>query len=406
MQSRMLRAVFTVISCAYGLAWAAPAFADTHTCDKVESNTFEIDGMMDDWGGLRAYKAGSGDDRSYELRCAYDASRLYLSFDVRDQRIMRARKARASTDDNLTISLEVGDGKGGTLRIFPGDEDEKPAYRWNNKKTPKWLAVADSLQPDGWSAEISWSLKKIAGWSRGTPALEADIAYNDKDGKKAKHKVLAFDGVLEFSGGADLMKEFLRSAGLKKKHVRLDVLADVDGRKGAERVVWAGTIIGVLSDTFTYMQLPVKKRKDVKKVEVVDLRGDGTKSIVVQYRERGNGGTRDLVAVFNPNGTGGFDRLLAFEVRKSMDGKKLVNSWSFEPRGKYRNNKRKAKKRGYDIVVRADTEPVGWDEDNYYEQPAPDVQSILLPWVDDTSAVYYFDGNAVQGGDPIVGSKP
>jgi hypothetical protein len=387
--------------------WATPAAnADTHTCDQVEAETFEIDGMMDDWGGLRAHTTGASDDGKYELRCAYDDTHMYLSFDVRDQRIMRARKAKASTDDNLTVKLTVGDGKAGTLRIFPGDEDEKPVYRWNNKKTPKWLKVADSLQPNGWSAEMSWSLKKVTGWSRGTPAVNAHIAYNDKDGKKAKHKVLDFHGVLEFSGGAELMKSFLRAAGLKKKHVRLDVLADVDGSKGAERVVWAGKIIGVLSDTFTYMELPVKKRKDVKKVKVVDLRGDGTSSIVVLYRERGNGGTRDLVTVFNPNGTGGFDRLLAFEVRKSMDGNKLVNSWSLEPRGKYRNKNRKGKKRGYDIVVRADREPVGWDEDNYYEQPAPDVNSILLPWVDDVSAVYYFDGNAVQGGDPIVGDKP
>ena len=419
MEARLPRTVFAVISCVYGSLWAASsARADTHTCDKVEAESFEIDGMMDDWRGFGAHTVGgSAEDRSYDLRCAYDSKNLYMSFDVRDQRIVRTKQAKAASEDNLVVSLVVGSaGSAGRLVVFPGDEDVAPVHTWNNKRAPKWLAVADSLQPKGWSVEVSLPLAEISGWSKGTPAINARISYNDKDGAKAKPKALELAGVLELSDGAELMKSFLAATKLKTKDIRLDVLANVDGTKGAERVIVAGKFIGVLSDTFVYMKLPVKKTKDVRsavvvppmltiRAKVVDLRGDGTASIVVEYRERGNGGTRNLVVVFNVNGEGGFDRALAIEVRKKQGDNRLVNSWSLEPRGKYRNKKRKADARGHDIVVRADTEPIGWDEDNYYEQPAQDVHAILLPWEDDVSAVYYFVGNSVQGGDPIVGDK-
>jgi hypothetical protein len=45
---------------------------------------------------------------------------------------------------------------------------------------------------------------------------------------------------------------------------------------------------------------------------------------------------------------------------------------------------------------------VGFDASNYREAPAPDAKSILVPWGAAQSAVYYFDGTTVLGGEPGI----
>ena len=61
---------------------------------------------------------------------------------------------------------------------------------------------------------------------------------------------------------------------------------------------------------------------------------------------------------------------------------------------------KKYAKRGHDLVIEvSESDAKGWDEDNYAEAPAPDVVPILVPWSDETSRVYYFIGNTVQGGE-------
>jgi hypothetical protein len=382
---------------------AGPAHASTLTCDKVAPDYFEIDGLLDDWKGHRGHRAGGkAADASFDLRCAYDDKRLYLSVDVRDDIMLRTGKARAGKEDNVLIELKVGRKSAPvSLRAFPGAQAGKTRHRpkrlWGNRAAPKWLAVEDSLQKAGFSVEAAIPLGKIPGFGSGTPGLKARVTFADGDvyGKKVD-KTPQFRGTLELEGGRAMLEAFLNQVGASRGDVKLDVMVDVNGKPGAERVLWIGNVVGVLSNSYHYLTLPVP-RSDVLSVKVVDLEGSGRGYIIADYHERGNGGARNVVGVWYFTGAA-FDRVLAFECKKQQGGKTLVNRYSFVKRGAHRARKSRIRgKGGYDLLVEA-TEATGWDEDNYFEQPATDVNPILLPWEDETSMVYWFEKGSVFNG--------
>jgi len=366
--------------------YTSAAAAESHTCTHVEDDQFSIDGMLDDWKGFRGKRpAGGNVDRDFVLRCAYDAEHLYMSINIRDDRVFRTRRARANFEDSITVHLSAGK-KVVKLRYFPGSGRTKP----NRKGVPKSVEVEDSLQPKGLSFEAAFELSKIPGWAPSVPMLNATVAYHDSDGKRID--TIKFAGPLHFSAAASTYRSFLRASRLRKKNIRLDVLADVDPGKGVERVIVGGTLIAILSESYTWMNLPVASVRDILDVKVVDLSGDGRSSIIAHYRQSGNGGVREIVSVWQVKGNGEFETILAFEVAKSMGGNKLRSSWKLVPKPvKRKRGKRKRRTKGFTIHIEAGA-AVGWDEDNYFERPAPDAKPILLPWSDNTTAVWSFDG--------------
>ena len=50
--------------------------------------------------------------------------------------------------------------------------------------------------------------------------------------------------------------------------------------------------VGVIADAFAYVKLPVAAATDVQKIELVDLRGDGSRVVLAQVRQSGGGGGR------------------------------------------------------------------------------------------------------------------
>jgi hypothetical protein len=150
---------------------------------------------------------------------------------------------------------------------------------------------------------------------------------------------------------------------------------------------------------------------DVLKVELADLRGDGTLSIITELRQHGNGGSRDVVVIWQVTGNNSFERVLAFETRKARGDRVLVNRWSLAAKGALRRTKRErqrtTKRRGgHDLLIEvSEGDVTGWDAQSFREAPAQDVRPILTPWSEQTSAVYYFAGNAALGGDPKVAPK-
>lgn len=387
------------------------AHADNATCNKIAGDEIEIDGLLDDWNHVAKRQfGGTSSDASFALRCGYDDKMLYLSVDVRDDYLWRGKNPKRRSDDHLAVALSgslgkssSGSGGAGTLLVFPGNDRQKPRRMWNGKKLPRWVRAEDSLQKRGWSLEVSIPRVRIPGLGRSMAGIKARVEYADADYKAKVETRLAFDGILAFQESVAVYRSFLEAAGLSRKDIRLDQYANVDDTPGAERVLYGGKIVGVLGERYAYMELPVRSARDVTRVSIADLRGDGTKSIVTEYRQFGNGGSRDVVAIWNLVGQGKFERLLAFEVRKQMGDKVLINRWSLVPRKSKRGKKAK---RGRDVVIEvAEADARGWDEDNYREAPAVDARAILLPWSDQTSAVYNFEGNSVVGGGPKPASK-
>lgn len=389
-------------------AEAGPADSAGPVCDLVEPGFITVDGMIDDWRDIAQHRVrGLSKDASFSVRCARDARRLYVSVAVRDQQITRrpGKRAQGKGEDNLRVRLSVPGSRAGELHVFPGADGIAPRRSWSGRDMPAWLEVEDTLQPDGWSLELSVPLRKVPGMGKGTPGLAARIVYWDADGPRAgKGDAAAFDGMLTFRAAAELFQSFLATVKLAAADVRLDAIADVDGVPGVERVVAGGTVLGVLSDRFGYLSLPAASPADISRVEVVDLRGDGTASILTEFRQHGNGGSRDMLVIWGVAGNGSFERMFAAEVRKEFEGNVLVNHWSLVPKGELLDGRRRGK--GHDILIEvSDADVQGWSQQSFREVAAPDAKPILLPWSDQTSAVFSFEGNAVVGGAPKVESR-
>lgn len=371
------------------LAAAAPARADVeHTCVEGDADV-AVDGMLDDWTGVAKVRAGgTAADASFDVQCMYDDTRLALAINVRDDKVIRVKKGPAS-EDSVELVLAAG-GDPITLSVLPGALGAKPKRTVGGKAVPKWLSVEDTLQDNGFSVEVVVPLAKIPGYSSGTPAITAKATFHDSDqatGKTTDDVGIALK--LALAAKSDLLKDFLRAIKAKPGDVKLDQQADVDAdHKGTERIVIAGTAVGVLTETFAYVTLPAQSAADLVEVKLIDLRGDGTKLIAATIRQKGNGGSRDVLNLFTV-ASGVLSPVVAIEIRKELAGKILASTW------KVGSTKVSGKKRTELSVVAGPA--TGFDADNFEEAPAADVEPINLPWDEDRyGTAFWLDGVDVK----------
>src|SRR5688500_2413295 len=159
------------------LASAGPARAG-HICELVEAGVLEVDGDVDEWRDLRSLKRGHGDaGASYEMRCGYDAKRLYVMVRVKDDRVYRTGKGGGESDDNIVVTLVAADGRSPWwLRFWPGTGGFKA-----KKDGGRGAQAVDTLLEDGWALEASVPLSGIPGWGPSTPLVRGEVTYRDVD---------------------------------------------------------------------------------------------------------------------------------------------------------------------------------------------------------------------------------
>jgi hypothetical protein len=382
--------------------WVLAALVEI-VCALTEPDVIVVDGMLDDWQGVKAFEVGSGrGDADVRFRCNYDPTYLYVSLDVVDDRLIRTAKAGPGEDH---VVLAFGGAK---VVLYPAQLE----YHAKRKLIASGLGkveAADSLQPKGWSVELAVPLRKIPGWGKGVPTLPFRFEVRDADAFVEKRiqdvvGLSADTGRLSFAEGAQLFRDFLSQLRLKRADVRLDTLAEMDGEVGLERVIWAGRVIAVLSDQYAVVELAVPPQ-DVLEVKVVDLSG-GKKSVLARWVERGNGGSREVLAVFNLKRGGALQRTFAHEIAKQVGPNRLTNLWTIEPtaelnkppRGKPRKGPKKPKLPGKNAIVIRIGEVVGFSAATWRELPAEDMRPILLPWGEVKEEVWAFQGDEVFGG--------
>lgn len=387
------------------------AVAASLACQLAEPASVDVDGMLDDWDGIKPARANGKDkDQSFDVRCviiapagtgAGDGERLAISIDVRDDVLSRRRKAHKELlgEDRIVVELSAG-AEPLVLTLFPGTEKVQPKRTLGGKKLPRWVAVEDTQQPKGWSVEVELPLAKVGGWSASAPSVDARIVLRDSDELQEAADELAHPLTLTLGDKPQVFDRFLRETRLEKKDLVLDQTADVDpSRKGTERIVAGGTILGVIGEQYGYVELPVAAAADVRKVELVDLRGNGGRVVLTHLRQFGGGGSRDIVALWGASG-GQIEQLFAVEVRKEADGNKLESTWKLVSR----QGKGKTKGKGMELRVEA-LPAVGWDEDTFEEVSADDAEPIHRPWDEArTGGIYWLDGDTLRS-RPIAPAK-
>ncbi|HEY8142047.1 MAG TPA: hypothetical protein VIG06_05225 [Kofleriaceae bacterium] len=386
-----------------GLCAATSTARAGHICELAEEGVLEVDASLDEWRDFAPLSRGRGDaDASFEMRCGYDKHRLYVAVRIKDERIIRTSKGESGSDDNLVVSLRAGGDASRSLRVFPGTRGYKPKRVGAGGK----IKVDDTLLEDGWALEASVPLSAIPGWGPSTPLLHGEVTYRDVDKAGAGPEArLPFIGSMHFSADVPALRGFLAAAKLTVKELRLDTLADVDGLAGTERVVAGGRFLGVLSDEFAFIELPVESPGDVLDVKLVDFDGDGRDSIVAHFRQNGGGGSREVVTVWNLNAGNQLAMSFGFEVAVELGERRLVNLWSLVPAGERRapdKGKRPKKGKrvpGQDLVVEVSPQDnQGWSAKSFAQVvPSTDVRPILTPWGNGRRAVvYYFDGETAM----------
>jgi hypothetical protein len=392
MRSVRTFALFLAISVTSAIGGVARA-ADLE-CGLSATGLIVVDGLVDDWRGVPAttLQDGAPKDASVQIRCNYDEEAIYLLVSVTDERLIRS-KAAGGAEDRVVVSFA-----GTKLEVWPADTDRnvKAVTKWGGGKPPKWLTVVDSLQPKGFAVEFGFPLSRMPGGGKNARIVPFDVGFHDADlaSENRVQSVLSTGGMLIFAEVAQMAQSFLEQNKLKPGELRLDLLADVDGEPGLERVMAGGTVIAVIGAELSYIALPVQKAKDVLDVRAIDLAGEGRSSLLARYVERGNGGSREVLVIWNMNADGSFNRTFAHEISKQLGKNRLTNRWELVPKKPPKGKKKAA---GYELVIQVG-DVVGFTQETWGETPAEDMQPILLPWDETKREVWRFRGDEYYGG--------
>ena len=366
-------AVATLV-CFARIAQASPETKTKVRCDNLSTADLNIDGLLDEWSKPVLARIGAPADGAIELRCSWDGVALAIALDIKDDRVVRVRTGQAH-EDKVDISVAAG-GAPTRVSVLPGNAIAKAKI-----VAPPKVAVADSLQPKGFSIEARIPAASIDGLSSSTPALDVKVTFLDSDAATCgDDTTLELALTVELGDRKDLVDDFLKAVRLRRVDIRLDTLAELDpDRKGKERVVGGGTAIGVLTDQFVYVTLPAAKPADVKKIELLPLGPRDQSVIAAVVRQTGNGGSRDLLLMWI-FARGKLEPLQPIEVRKEMGTNILESTWRIAKGA-----------RGPELLV--EPKPaIGFTQATWNEEPAPDADPIVTTWDAAKSGVAYVLG--------------
>ncbi len=330
-------------------------------CASLPTAEISVDGLLDDWKDVATIAhIGAEGDGAVAVRCVWDGSALALALDIKDDRVIRVKGGH---EDHVTVSVAAG-GRPVTVVVYPGTSMGK-----SKTTKPARVEAADSLQPKGFSVEVAIPAAAIPNLATATAALRLEVDFEDSDAATGGDTTpLRIAQAIELADRKDLFDDFLATVKLGKHDIKLDVQAELDpDRKGKERLVAGGTVIGVLTDQFAYVTLPATSPADVKQIELLPLGPRNQQVISAIVRQTGNGGARELLMLWTV-WSGQLQPLAQIEVKKEMDGKVLESTWKIV----------KGKKAP---ELWLEPKPaVGWTADTWNEEPAPDLDPILLPW--------------------------
>jgi hypothetical protein len=360
---------------------APAAMGSGNRCDMVPTTDLSIDGLLDDWKDKHALaRVGSPADGSVEVRCAWDGRAIAFVLDVKDDRLIRVKGGH---EDHVTLSLAAGP-RPVVVDVYPGNSMAKPKI-----SKPARVEAADSLQPKGFSVEMLIPASAVPDFAPATSAFSLGIVFHDSDSATGGDTIpVEIKQSIELGDRKDMLDDFLLTVHLKKTDIKLDTLVELEPeRKGKERVIAGGNVIGILTEQYAYVTLPAASADDVKKIEFLPLGPRGQNVVSAVVRQTGNGGSRELLMLWTV-WSGQLQPLVNIEVKKEMGGNVLESTWKLV----------KGKK-ATELVV--EPKPaVGFTAETFNEVPAGDSDSILLPWdAEKAGMAYTLKGKEIERHD-------
>src|SRR5262249_30644485 len=141
-------------------------------------------------------------------------------------------------------------------------------------------------------------------------------------------------GRVVFGDADSALDGFLKDRGLRRSDLWFDKAIAFGGRgSSGGRVVLAGRNLAFITDSYVFIELPVKARADVKDGRGGDLTGAGRQAVVVRYVERAGGGSRDVLSAYRVAGDS-VHRVFAAEVAKATGAGHIEDKVGFVKRGR------------------------------------------------------------------------
>ena len=346
------------------------AHADANRCDMVPTADIVVDGLLDDWRDQHVLtRVGAPADGAVAVRCAWDGTALALALDLADERIVRVK---GGAEDHVTVSLAAA-GRPVKVDVYPGNALAKPRITKSRR-----VLVADSLQPKGFSVEIMIPAAAIPELSPATSSLALHVVFHDSDAARGGDLVpVTIDQPIVLGDRKDLLDDFLAAVQLHKADIRLDKLVELEPeRKGKERLVAGGTVIGVLTDRFAYVTLPTASVSDVRALLLLPLGPRGQQVIAALVHQPAKGGSRDLLMLWTV-WSGQLQPLVSIVVREQLGERLLDTTWDVVKTA-----------RGAELVVKPKPS-IGFSPDTWNDAPSDDADSIVLPWDPTRGGVAY-----------------
>lgn len=352
----------------------------TMKCDAKAADVVNIDGIVDTSDEWSPGTMGStqSKDADYAIRCAWDGKRIVIAVVVTDDRLVRLPKA-GGNEDKLVVSIAAG-GAPVVVNVWPGNAMAK-RRQTVTPKAPKQMELADSLTASGFSLELALPASAVPGLSGSTAELQLNVMYEDADAATGPKPDIGFNitRTIELADRSQLFADFLSTVRLRKADIVFDKLANFDvDLRGQERVVMGGTIVGVLTSQFAFVQLPAAKPQDIIARGVLPFGpvATGRSIIYAVVRQKFDTGSRDLLMLFTV-WSGQLQPLGSFEIRKQIGT--MIFETTFQS-SKAKNNKA--------MEITLTPKPaIGFTVDNYQPSTEPDADSILLPWDTDRASV-------------------
>ena len=389
--------------CAAGLLLltATSALADVVIeAEPLHDKKMRIDGLLKEWPGqFASFKTTLKGSLKASGLVGYDDKDVYVAIKAADEKIVRSKNA-GDDEDHATLSLAFPNTAGHytahDVRLYPGDPGKLPGVVKINGRVSKAAKLVEAPEEGGLviEAKIPWSEFSQAALAR--VGLKAALKYSDARSAGAIKNVAATSaksgGALPYmplEGEQALRGALLKAKGLSDRPTR-QVFGNVVGDSRYEWVAVYGQYLCVVGPgyrdgkEFYYGELNITGGKQLTRLELADLDGDGKKEVLVQKHLGGEEGYREVLLAFKLDPKDAPSVVFAHEVGIVTEEGSIKNKVSIG---------------GGTITIEQGTNE-GFDPATYDEPlPGEGVESALLPWDTVKSRSFEWKGGRMEASD-------
>ena len=399
-----LRKRACLLGLSIGVLLADPAFAKESLLDAapMQGKAVRIDGMLREWPKLLVLSerlAGNpkGDDPRALGVMGYDDDALYVAMRVKDAKFV-SNKDYAEL--RLAFPLSGGGHKSYTVKLTPGNPGKTAGTVSIGGRKVTGATLVEAPAEGGFTLEAKIPWRTFAQASTTRTGLRGALVYRDSDGGAA-----VVVGTSKRQGGQmppltieseyALNQALVLAKGLDPRPDR-EAVGNLVGDKMKERVALFDRYLTVTGwnyrggSEFFYQDLQVRSAKQIQRLVLKDLTGDGHDELILQREKGSSGDGRELLEVWQfKNADEAPVLVFQHEVALFKDDNRVANEVKL--------GSHKGKPALTVAVAKSQVDVATWDA-----TPAGgETQPVLLPWHEVHSRTYAWNG----GGFEVVDEK-